>query len=224
MSVGRILALSGTLIRSRGPPPTLRPGRSMRACPPDRQNLPRTRIGYCDRDRLSASGQPIRMGPGVVLARLLRRRSWGFARHEAVRRPVIGVSDLHVVRFPPINRVHSHDSQGLATKLQTTAVKDVENRLLWARWSAFWGKPCLVWLLFAREAAIPCANPMGRALTRDIARLPMNMRVGGAANTQGVGLTCGLSGQRASQRVCVHPGGFPYRRRGGTRRSFWQRT
>lgn len=25
----------------------------------------------------------------------------GVARHEAVRRPVIGVSDLHVVRFPP---------------------------------------------------------------------------------------------------------------------------
>ena len=46
--------------------------------PSDRQNLPRTRIGYCDRDRLSASGQPIRMGPGVVLARSLRRRSWGF--------------------------------------------------------------------------------------------------------------------------------------------------
>lgn len=197
----------------------------MRACPPDRQNLPRTRIGYCDRDTLSASGQPIRMGPGVVLARSLRRRSWGCCTTRSCAAAChrrVGSSCSAIP--PPINRVHSHDSQGLATKLQTTAVKDVENRLLWARWSAFWGKPCLVWLLFAREAAIPCANPMGRALTRDIARLPMNMRVVGAANTQGVGLTCGLSGQRASQRVCVHPGGFPYRRRGGPRRSFWQRT
>ena len=33
-------------------PPALRPGRSMRACPPDRRNRPRTRIGYCDMDRL----------------------------------------------------------------------------------------------------------------------------------------------------------------------------
>lgn len=47
---------------------------------------------------------------------------------------------------------------------------------------------------------------MGRALTRDIARLPLNMHVGGAANTQGTGLTFGFSGKRASQWVCAHPG------------------
>ena len=33
-------------------PSALRPGRSVRACPPDRRNLPRTRIGYSDMDRL----------------------------------------------------------------------------------------------------------------------------------------------------------------------------
>ena len=45
-------APAGTVTRPRSPPSTLRPGRSVRACPPDRRNLPRTRIGYCDMDRL----------------------------------------------------------------------------------------------------------------------------------------------------------------------------
>ena len=67
------------------------------------------------------------------------------------------------MRFPPINRVHSHDSQGLATKLQTTAVKDVENRLLWARWSAFWGKAC--WCGYCLHV-----KRLYRALTRWVAR------------------------------------------------------
>ena len=34
------------------PPSALKPGHSMRAYPPDRRNLPRTRIGYCVMDRL----------------------------------------------------------------------------------------------------------------------------------------------------------------------------
>lgn len=140
----------------------------------------------------------------------------GFARHEAVWRPVIGVSNPHVVQFPPDQRCASYESRGLAPKLQTTSLRNAENGLLWARWSALWANRHCYGVLFAREAAIPCAKPMGRALTRDIARLPLNMHVGGTANTQDVGLTCGLSGQRASQRVCVHPGGFPYRRTGWT--------
>ena len=45
-------APAGTVTRPRSPPSTLRPGRSVRACPPDRRNLPRTRIGYSDMDRL----------------------------------------------------------------------------------------------------------------------------------------------------------------------------
>ena len=59
---------------------------------------------------------------------------------------------------------------------------------------------------FAREAARPGANPMGRPLTRDIARSPLNMHVGGAANAQGIGLSCGFSGKRASPWVCACPG------------------
>ena len=52
VSVGRILLLSGTLIRSRSPPSAPRPGRSVHACPPCRRHRARTRIGYCDMDRL----------------------------------------------------------------------------------------------------------------------------------------------------------------------------
>ena len=45
-------APTGTVTTPRSPPSTLKPGRPVRACPPDRRNLPRTRIGYCDMDRL----------------------------------------------------------------------------------------------------------------------------------------------------------------------------
>ena len=51
-ALGEFFAPAGTVTRPRSPPSTLRPGRSVRACPPDRRNLPRTRIGYCDMDRL----------------------------------------------------------------------------------------------------------------------------------------------------------------------------
>ena len=46
------VAPSGTVIRLRTPPPSLRPGRPVCRCPPCRRNRLRTRIGYCDMDRL----------------------------------------------------------------------------------------------------------------------------------------------------------------------------
>ncbi len=82
--------------------------RAVHVCLPCRRNG-----AYAD--NLSASGQPIRVGAGVVLARSLheRRRDvcpvqrssmWrggGFARHDAVWGRVVGVSEPHVVQFPP---------------------------------------------------------------------------------------------------------------------------
>ena len=88
VSIGRSLSFSGTFIRSRSPPPALRQSRSMRACPPDRRNRPRR--PRCVPRALTASS--------VV---------GDFALHEAVRGRVIGVSDPHVVQFPPINRVQA---------------------------------------------------------------------------------------------------------------------
>ena len=46
------VATPGTLIRPRAPPPALRSGCPVCRCPPRRRNRPRTRIGYCDMDRL----------------------------------------------------------------------------------------------------------------------------------------------------------------------------
>lgn len=34
---------------------------------------------------------------------------------------------------------------GAAPKTQTTSVKNAENGVLWARWSAFWAQWCLGW-------------------------------------------------------------------------------
>ena len=36
---------------------------------------------------------------------------------------------------------------GAAPKVQTTSVKNAENGLLWAKWSAFWAQQCLAWLV-----------------------------------------------------------------------------
>ena len=50
------VAPSGTAIRPRCPPPAMRPGRPVRHCPLSRRNQSRTRIGYCDMDRLRGCG------------------------------------------------------------------------------------------------------------------------------------------------------------------------
>ena len=50
-------APTGTVSRPRSPPSAPRPGRSVRACPPDRRNLLRTRIGYRHPANLSAWAQ-----------------------------------------------------------------------------------------------------------------------------------------------------------------------
>lgn len=65
----------------------------MRACPPDRRNRPRR--PRCAPRALTASS--------VV---------GDFALHEAVRGRVIGVSDPHVVQFPPNQPCASHDARG----------------------------------------------------------------------------------------------------------------
>ena len=66
----------------------------------------------------------------------------GFALHEAVRGRVAGVSEPHVVQFPPIDGSEAPTCGGMVPKVQTTSAKTVENRLLWARRSAFWAQRC----------------------------------------------------------------------------------
>ena len=85
--------------------------------------------------------------------------------------------------------------------LQTTSVKNADNGLLVAKWSAFWAHQCL--------AVVRCShvNPLLRVLTRTIARKPAMWSVGGAAQARISGLTCGLEGPRAFYRVNVRSGG-----------------
>ena len=120
-----------------------------------------------------------RGGAGRFISRQAAlRRSWrrrgalragcdgGFALHDALLRRVVGVSDPRVVQFPPIGDGAAAVRGGMAPKSQTTSVKDVENGVLWARWSTFWAHQCL--------AVVRCShvNPLLRAVTRYIAREP----------------------------------------------------
>ena len=69
----------------------------------------------------------------------------GFALHEAFLRRVAGVSDPRVVQFPPTGGGADAVCGGVAPKPQTTSVKNTENGLLVAKWSAFWAQRCLSW-------------------------------------------------------------------------------
>ena len=62
----------------------------------------------------------------------------GFALHEAVAQRVAGVSDPHVVQFPPSGAGGVATRGAKAPKLQTTSLNSAENELLWLKWSAFW--------------------------------------------------------------------------------------
>ena len=70
------------------------------------------------------------------------------------------------MQFPPTGDGAAAVRGGMAPKSQTTSVKDVENGVLWARWSTFWAHQCL--------AVVRCShvNPLLRAVTRSIAREP----------------------------------------------------
>ena len=69
----------------------------------------------------------------------------GFAPCEAFSRRVAGVSDPRVVQFPPTGGGADAVCGGVAPKPQTTSVKNTENGLLVAKWSAFWAQRCLSW-------------------------------------------------------------------------------
>ena len=60
----------------------------------------------------------------------------GFALHEALLRRVASVSNPRVVQFPPTGDGEAAVCSAGAPKPQTTSVKNTENGLLVARWSA----------------------------------------------------------------------------------------
>ena len=77
----------------------------------------------------------------------------GFAPCEALWRRVAGVSHPCMAQFPPLGSGAAVVCSGVAPKSQTTSVKNTENGLLVAKWSAFWAQRCLAWC--ARSYANP---------------------------------------------------------------------
>ena len=64
-----------------------------------------------------------------------------------------------MVQFPPFGggeaAVGSGEAAvrgGVVRKVQTTSVKNAENGLLWAKWSAFWAKLCRPWCVVRTQA------------------------------------------------------------------------
>ena len=41
---------------------------------------------------------------------------------------------------------------GMVPKVQTTSAKNADNRLSWAKWSAFWAKLCRPWCVVRTQA------------------------------------------------------------------------
>lgn len=70
--------------------------------------------------------------------RSMSRHWWGFARHEALWPRVVGVSDPHVVQFPPIAGAVAASAADVVPKVQTISVGNAQNGLFRVRWSVFW--------------------------------------------------------------------------------------
>ena len=81
----------------------------------------------------------------------------GFAPCKALWRRVASVSHPCMAQFPPFGSGAAVVCSGVALKSQTTSVKNTENGLLVAKWSALWAQRCLAW------CACSHANPLLRA-------------------------------------------------------------
>lgn len=72
--------------------------------------------------------------------RSMSRHWWGFALHEALWPRVVGVSDPHVVQFPPIAGAEAAFGGDVVPKLQTTSVENAGNGPLWGEVDCVLGK------------------------------------------------------------------------------------
>ena len=93
---------------------------------------------------------------------------------------------------PPHVGAEAASDADVTPRSQTTSVKNAENGLLRAKWSAFWAQQWLTWCSCSH------VNPLLRVVTRCFARKPAIWSVGGAAQARISGLTCGLEGPRAN--------------------------
>ncbi len=110
----------------------------------------------------------------------------GFALHEAFQGCVAGVSEPHVVQFPPLGGGEAATHSGVVPKVQTTSAKNGENGVLWARWTTFWAHRCLARCTCSR------VSPLFRVSTRYVTRQPAIWSEGGG---------CPRSHERADVRM-----------------------
>ena len=47
--------------------------------------------------------------------------------------------------IPPFGGGEAASQAGVVPTVQTTSVKNADNGVLWAKWSAFWAQRCLSW-------------------------------------------------------------------------------
>ena len=78
----------------------------------------------------------------------------GFALHEAFQGCVAGVSEPHVVQFPPLGGGEAATHSGVVPKVQTTSAKNGENGVSWARWTTFWAHRCLARCMCSRVSSL----------------------------------------------------------------------
>ena len=125
------------------------------------------------------------------------RWRWGFCSIRSWLAAYLRRVAALMMRFPPIGGGVAEVCGGVAAKVQTHWAKIAENGVLWARWSAFWAQRC---------SGVVCwshASLLLRAVTRSVAHRPAIVSVGGAAHARISGLTCGITGPRASRRARV---------------------
>ena len=86
------------------------------------------------------------------LLRVVPHLWWGFCAirslPSACRRRVVPL----LVQFPPFGGGEVAVRGGVVRKVQTTSVKNAENGLLWAKWSAFWANLCRPWCVVRTQA------------------------------------------------------------------------
>ena len=140
-------------------------------------------------------------------------RVGGFAALGALLRRVAPL----LVQFPPFAGGEVAVRGGVAPKVQTTSAKNADNRLSWAKWSAFWAQRRLASRGAAREPLNMRVNPLIRTSTSRYARGRRCPRSHERVNVRMSGPTLALAGPGANQRAHVRAGALTPGRRGRAR-------
>ena len=189
------------------------PGESCRVCRPATANIPGPG------PPLSLPATLYRLCGQAFRARWCapRRWRWGFCTMRsllaACRRRV---APLHGA-IPPFGAGAAAVQGGVAPTSQTTSVKNADNGLLMAKWSAFWTQRCLSWGV-VRTLTPGCARkPLDTHVNPSIctwAALPTRISSGPRATCRAQATTCRVNVRmKGPARGSVGPCGHLWERR-----------